>query len=86
VYRRPSRTPSLLVGGLAVVVALLLGIWLGGHPGNLPQPLRKTLVGGDDVQLMREGLDTIDQIYYRKVDRATLVDKGLAGAVASLHD
>jgi carboxyl-terminal processing protease len=86
VYRRPSRTPSLLIGGLAVVVALLLGIWLGGHPGNLPQPLRKAFVGDDDVQLMREGLDTIDQIYYRKVDRATLVDKGLAGAVASLHD
>jgi len=86
VYRRPSRVPYLLGGGFVAVLALLLGIYLGGHPSGLPGPIRSGLVGNDDTQLMREALDTIDQIYYRKVPTSQLVNKGIAGAVDSLHD
>jgi carboxyl-terminal processing protease len=76
----------VLAGALGAIVVLLLGIWLGGHPDNLPGPIRDAFVGSDDTQLMREALDTIDGIYYRKVDRATLVNRGIEGAVASLRD
>jgi carboxyl-terminal processing protease len=86
VYRRPSRLPALLAGTLVALVALLGGIWLGGHPGDLPAPIRDAFTGDKDTRLMREALDAIDRLYYRKVPRSRLVDKGIAGAVASLND
>jgi carboxyl-terminal processing protease len=42
VRRRRSYTPLLL---LLLPVLLIAGIWLGGHPGNLPGFLRDPLVG-----------------------------------------
>lgn len=80
------RLPLLLAGALGVVLVLLLGVWLGGHPSGLPGPIRSAFVGSDDTKLMRQALDTVDQIYYRKVDRDQLVDRGIEGAVASLRD
>ena len=76
----------MLAGAAGAIVLLLLGIYLGGHPSGLPGPIRDAFVGDDDTQLMREALDTIDEIYYRKVDRDRLVDRGIEGAVASLRD
>ncbi len=78
--------PYLLIGGLIAVLALLGGIWLGGHPSSLPSPVRDTFVGDDEAQLVDEALDTIDDIYYRKISRERLVNKGIEGAVASLGD
>jgi carboxyl-terminal processing protease len=76
----------VLAGVLGVVGVLLLGIWLGAHPSGLPGPIRSAFVGSDDTRLIRQAIDTIDQIYYRKVDRASLVNQGIEGAVASLRD
>jgi carboxyl-terminal processing protease len=76
----------VLAGTVGAIVLLLLGIYLGGHPNGLPGPIRDAFVGGDDTRLMRQALDTIDDIYYRKVDRSQLVDRGIEGAVASLRD
>lgn len=76
----------MLAGVAAVVAVLLLGIWLGGHPSALPGPVRDAFVGDEDTQLLQEALDTIDEIYYRSVDRDQLVDRGIEGAVASLRD
>jgi carboxyl-terminal processing protease len=81
-----GRFPRLLAGTAGAIVLLLLGIYLGGHPGGLPAPIRDAFVGDDDTQLMREALDTIDDIYYRDVRREQLVDRGIEGAVASLRD
>jgi carboxyl-terminal processing protease len=86
VYRRPSRLPALLIGGLVALVALLGGIWLGGHPSDLPGPIRDTFTGDEDTRLLGDALDTIDQLYYRKVPRSQLVNRGIAGAVESLKD
>lgn len=85
-HRRPPRFPSLLVGVLAALALLLLGIYLGGHPGGLPGFVQDTLVGGKDTRLMREAIDTIHDTYYRPVPQAQLVNRGIAGAVDSLHD
>ena len=76
----------MLLGVLGAIVVLLVGIYLGGHPSDLPGPVRDTLVGNDETQLMREALDTVDRIYYRKVSRDALVNRGIEGAIASLHD
>jgi carboxyl-terminal processing protease len=86
VYRRPSRLPALLIGALVALLALLGGIWLGGHPSDLPGPIRDTFTADKDTRLMREALDTIDELYYRKIPRSQLLNKGIAGAVSSLKD
>jgi carboxyl-terminal processing protease len=68
------------------LVALLLGVWLGGHPGWLPGPLRGALIDDSEGQLVHDALDIITRDYYRPISRSQLVDKGLAAAVASLGD
>jgi carboxyl-terminal processing protease len=85
VNRRSPRIGRALAAALGVVAVLVLGIYLGGHPSSLPGPVRDAFVG-DDTQLMRQALDTIDEIYYRNVDRDQLVDRSIDGAVASLRD
>jgi carboxyl-terminal processing protease len=84
----PRRRSSVLPVTLAVLAVLLLlsvGIYLGGHPEDLPSPIRNALVS-DDVKTTQEAFDVIKQDYYRKVKTGTLVNSGIAGAVDSLHD
>ena len=81
--RRRSWTPVLAV---LIPVALILGIWLGGHPDNLPGVARDTLVADSDGRLYEEAVDTIERDYYRKVDRKDLLNKSLGAAVQSLKD
>jgi len=86
VKRRSPRLGRAISVALGAFLVLLLGIYLGGHPSSLPGPLQDAFVGDGDTRLMQEALDTIDDIYYRKVNRDELVDHGVAGAVASLRD
>jgi carboxyl-terminal processing protease len=67
-------------------VFLVAGIWLGGHPGNLPGFARDALVGDSEGRLYDEALDVIADNYYRPVDKDKLVDEGLAAGVHSLDD
>jgi carboxyl-terminal processing protease len=71
---------------LLIPLALILGIWLGGHPGHLPGFARNTLVADADGQLYEQAVDTIERDYYRKVDRKQLLNSSISAAVASLHD
>jgi carboxyl-terminal processing protease len=71
---------------LIAVVALLFGIFLGGHPNGLPKPIRNAFVGDHDSQLVQQALNTIEDNYYRKIPSDQLVNKGIEGAVASLDD
>jgi len=65
---------------------LLAGIWLGGHPQWLPSPLQSALVGDSDARLVHDVLDLLARDYYRPINRAELVNKGLQAAIASLND
>jgi len=74
---------------IAVLVPLALvagGIWLGGHPDRLPDPIRSALVGDDEVRLFAEALDDVNADYYREVPKRELTDKAIAGMVDSLGD
>jgi carboxyl-terminal processing protease len=73
---------------LAVLAPLLLvlGIWLGGHPDNLPGFARDALVGDSEGRLYDEALDMIAENYYREVDKDELFDEGMAAGVDSLED
>jgi carboxyl-terminal processing protease len=83
VRRRRSYTPLLVV---LLPVLLIAGIWLGGHPENLPGFVRDAFVGDSEGRLYDEALDTIADNYYRKVDKDELVDQSLGAAVKSLDD
>jgi carboxyl-terminal processing protease len=80
--RRIPVTPLAVVG----LVALVFGIWLGGHPSGLPAFVRHALVSDDHGRLYDEAVDDIQSDYYRKIDPDQLLDTSLSAAVASLHD
>jgi carboxyl-terminal processing protease len=83
--RRHGRSPLLLLVALLPVL-LVAGIWLGGHPSNLPGFARDALVGDEAAQVYDEALDTLADNYYRPVDKDELVDKGLTAGIKSLDD
>jgi carboxyl-terminal processing protease len=82
--KRPRPSLQTVLAAL-LPVALVLGIWIGGHPNTLPYGLRGVFVD-DDTLALAEGLDTIHDDYYRSVGRGKLVDDSLGGAVAKLND
>jgi carboxyl-terminal processing protease len=81
--RRRSSTPILVV---LLPLVLLAGIWLGGHPDNLPGFARDALVGDSQGRLYDEALDAIADNYYRPVDKDKLLDEGLTAGIESLDD
>ncbi len=83
--RRPRRSflPLLVI---LLPVLLVAGIWLGGHPANLPEPIRDAFVDEGDGQIYEQAIDTLERDYYRKVDRKQLLNQSLEQAVRSLDD
>jgi carboxyl-terminal processing protease len=69
----------------AVAAILLAGIWLGGHPESLPDPIRDAFVT-DDRGLRAELQDAIESDFYRKVDGAQIEEGSLKGMVEGLDD
>ena len=69
-----------------VPIALVLGIWLGGHPDALPTVARETLVADTEGRIYEEALDAIERDYFREVDRKALLNRSLEAAVESLDD
>jgi carboxyl-terminal processing protease len=67
-------------------VALVVGVWWGGHPEDLPGFARSSLVAHADTRAVDEAIDRIADDYYRPVGRGALANASVAGAVASLHD
>jgi carboxyl-terminal processing protease len=79
------RLPTVFLAVL-IPVALVLGVWLGGHPDTLPGFARDALVSDSDGRQYEQALDTIQRDYYRKVDRDQLLNKSIGAAVDSLDD
>jgi carboxyl-terminal processing protease len=80
--RRPRILPAVLVG----LIVLVVGIWLGGHPGWMPSGVRGAFVNQGEDPLVSQVLSLLQKDYYRPLNRSQLVNKGLAGMVASLGD
>jgi carboxyl-terminal processing protease len=70
---------------VCAALALVLGIFLGGHPELLPDPVRDTFVE-EDRALRAEVIDTIEDSFYKEVDESKLDDASLKGIVDSLED
>jgi hypothetical protein len=85
--RRSLRRGLVWVSAIALaVIVFLAGIWFGGHPSNLPSPLRGRLFESRSLVLVNQALNVLTSRYYRPLNRSSLVDEGLAGMVASLDD
>jgi carboxyl-terminal processing protease len=67
------------------LLALVAGIYLGGHPGTLPGPVRDAFVE-EDRALRSEVVETIQDNFYKPVDQSKLEDGSLRGIVDSLRD
>jgi carboxyl-terminal processing protease len=73
------------IAALVALVALVAGLWLGGHPESLPGPVRDTFVD-DDRAMRAEIIDSIEDNFYKPVDEKKLDDASLKGIVESLDD
>ena len=71
---------------LGVLVVLAVGIWWGGHPGDLPGFLRSAFVSNPHDTVISEALSDIQHDYFHPVSRTGLINGSIAGAVASLGD
>ncbi|HEX2015710.1 MAG TPA: S41 family peptidase [Solirubrobacteraceae bacterium] len=83
--RRPRQPLVVLLAALLPVV-LVAGVWLGGHPQDLPAFVREALVGDADTQVVNQALNEIQDDYYRPLRRKTLIDSSIAGMVSRLDD
>ncbi|HEY1688039.1 MAG TPA: S41 family peptidase [Solirubrobacteraceae bacterium] len=79
---------TLVAITLALVLALLaLGLWLGGHPEDLPGFVRGTFVAShNETKVVDEAIETIEKDYYRPVRTHSLTSASIGGMVSSLHD
>jgi carboxyl-terminal processing protease len=71
---------------LVLVVVLLAGIWLGGHPSALPAPLRGAFFESHSDDLVSRVVNMLTSQYYRPLNRQDLINKSLSAMVASLND
>src|SRR5215212_1069873 len=81
--RRGSGLPLFLGMGL---LTLAVGLYLGGHPSTLPDPVRDVFVQDSGGEVYDEAIDILERDYYRGVDRQDLLNQSLDHAVRSLDD
>jgi carboxyl-terminal processing protease len=68
----------------ALTFFLCLGLWLGGHPNDLPEPLQDVFVD-ETASLSGEAAELIEDNYYREVPRGVLNDGSVEGMVDRLQ-
>ena len=83
----PRKSSLAAAATVALLIAVLAGgIWLGGHPDNLPTFARNALVADQQQVLVDTAVNRILHDYYRPIRRGELTDASIAGMVADLHD
>jgi carboxyl-terminal processing protease len=83
----PRRSlPPLAALVVALPVLLVVGIWLGGHPEDLPAFARGPFVADHETRVVDEAINRISSDYYRPIPKGKLTDASVAGLVASLGD
>lgn len=81
----PPRARYFLLPVFCTVIALLAGLWLGGHPRVLPDGVRTAFVE-EERALRAEVIDEIENDFIREVDVQRLQDASLKGIISSLDD
>jgi carboxyl-terminal processing protease len=74
------------LAALAAILAILAaGMYLGGHPADLPGFLQDAFVD-ESASLSAQATDVIEDNFYRKVPRSQLEDSSLQGMVRTLKN
>ncbi|MGH2912643.1 MAG: S41 family peptidase [Solirubrobacteraceae bacterium] len=82
----PKRQHLVAILALLLPVLLVLGLWLGGHPKELPGFLRNAFVANHETQVVNEAIEKVARDYYRPIPKSSLASSSIAGMVSSLHD
>ena len=69
---------------VALVAVLAAGLWLGGHPGLLPDQVREAFVA-EPSGLVAEAAEAIEDNYFRPVEEKELGNASLQGMVRELR-
>jgi carboxyl-terminal processing protease len=80
------RQPLLAVLVASLPILLVLGVWLGGHPEDLPGFARGAFVADHETRVVDEAISRISSDYYRPISKSRLSNASIAGVVASLGD
>jgi carboxyl-terminal processing protease len=80
----PKRLTYVLLVMLPIL--LIVGVWWGEHPEDLPAFAQSGLVAHGETKVVDEAIERISDDYYRPVATSSLANASVAGAVASLHD
>jgi carboxyl-terminal processing protease len=83
---RPPRQPLTVVLALLLPILLAFGLWLGGHPQNLPGFLRSAFVDEHQTRVVDEAIERIASDYYRPISASKLANASIDGVVTSLGD
>jgi carboxyl-terminal processing protease len=78
------RARGAVAFAVALVALFAAGLWLGGHPRSLPEPLRDIFVA-EPGGLVAEGAEAIEDNYYRPVGETELGNASLQGMVRELR-
>jgi carboxyl-terminal processing protease len=83
---RPRRQPKTVVLALLLPVLLAIGLWLGGHPQDLPGFLRSAFVEDRQTRVVDEAIQRIASDYYRPIAASKLANASISGVISSLGD
>jgi len=78
------RARGAVAFAVALVAMLAAGLWLGGHPRALPDPVRDLFVD-EPSGLVAEAAEAIEDSYYRPVGEQELGNASLQGMVRELR-
>lgn len=78
------RARGAVAFAVALAVLFAAGLWLGGHPSSLPDPLRDVFVE-EPAGLSAEAAEAIEDSYYRPVGETELGNASLQGMVRELR-
>jgi carboxyl-terminal processing protease len=83
---RTRRHPLTAVLALLLPILLAAGLWLGGHPQELPGFLRSAFVADRQTRVVDEAIERIASDYYRPIPAGRLANASIAGVISSLGD
>ncbi|HKF83957.1 MAG TPA: S41 family peptidase [Solirubrobacterales bacterium] len=78
------RARGAVAFAVALVALFAAGLWLGGHPRSLPEPLRDVFVT-EPGSLTAEAAEAIDDMYFRPVGETELGNSSLQGMARELR-
>jgi hypothetical protein len=81
-----NSTQRTMLAVVAIVLALIAGVWWGGHPSDLPQFLRSAFTAQPNGSVVDEALADIEHDYLRRLRATQLQNNAISGAINGLGD